>query len=251
MSAATPAAAATGRQSVGVSPVASPFNPVPPGAAAAAQPTAAAYDPAEDYHRYEDDWAGTKVPTPNALRGQIRRFLQNSGMKVGVFQRLISVDAGPYGRFMNGKYKNQWSAANNQTYRAASYFFFREKKLGKKSVAKTLAAVAPTKPQVPDLSGIELPDESIYLTPTEVRKGLSGVQKDYACNNTQLAALVGAPNANAVSRFLVSGGEFGGKEQDMYRYGADFLEKLRIRLGKPKSKKRKAIESEAHQSGKR
>eukprot|EP01047_Picozoa_sp_COSAG01_P093011 COSAG01_NODE_24242_length_785_cov_2.968326_2_plen_80_part_00 len=60
---------------------------------------------------------------------------------------------------------------------------------------------------------MQLVDAEIYLTPAEVRRGLSDVQKKYECNNTQLAGLLGAPNAGAVSRFMVSGGEFGGKDQ--------------------------------------
>lgn len=198
----------------------------------------APYNPGEDYDRYRGDWEGSKATSPNTLRGQIRRFLQNTGMKVGVFHKLISIAAAPYGRFMNGKYKDQWSAAQNQTYRGASYFFFREKKLGKNSVAKMLQSAAAPKPSAPDVSAVALDDENVYLTPAEVRKGLSDVQKDYACNNGQLAHLLGAPNANAVSRFMSSGGEFGGQDQDMYRYGATFLERLRLHLGKPKSKKR-------------
>jgi hypothetical protein len=210
-------------------------------AAAAAHPEEGYTD---NYDTFRDDFYGTKAPSPNALRGSIRRFLQNTGMKVGEFQRIIGISAPPYGRFMNGKYKDQWRATENQTYSAAAYFFFREKKLGKKSVAKRMAATAPTKPPVPDLGAVELDDYTIFLTPIEVRKGLQQVQKDFACNDTQLARVVGAPNANAVSRFLCAGGEFGGQEQDMYRLGATFLEKLRVHLNKPKSKKRRAIEAD-------
>lgn len=205
---------------------------------------AASSDFTADYHSFEDEFFGTKAPSPNALRGQIRRFLQNTGMKVSEFQRIIGVAAAPYGRFMNGKYKDQWRATENQTYRAAAYFMFREKKLGKLSIGKRMQATAPTKLPVPDLSAVVLEDSTVYLTPIEVRKGIQQVQKDYACNNTQLAQLVGAPNANAVSRFLSAGGEFGGSEQDMYSLGANFLEKLRVHLGKPKSKKRRMIEAD-------
>jgi hypothetical protein len=32
-----------------------------------------------------------------------------------------------YSKFMNGKYKDQWSACQNGTYSSAAYFFYREK----------------------------------------------------------------------------------------------------------------------------
>lgn len=205
---------------------------------------AASADFTSDYHEFEDEFYGAKAPSPNALRGQIRRFLQNTGMKVGEFQNIIGVAGAPYNRFMNGKYKNQWSATENQTYRAAAYFMFREKKLGKNSIGKRLKASAPAKPPVPDLSAVSLEDSTVYLTPIEVRKGLQQVQKTYACNNKQLADALGAPNSNAVSRFMSAGGEFGGRDQDMYSLGAHFLEKLRVHQGKPKSKKRRALEAD-------
>lgn len=44
---------------------------------------------------------------------------------------------------------------------------------------------------------------------------------------------------------LGTGGEFGGRDQDMYALGARFLEALRLYLKKPKSRKRKEIEDEA------
>lgn len=116
---------------------------------AAAAAHDASFDPARDYDAYEFEWQRTNAPTPNTLRGQIRRFINSGVMKVGAFQRLIGVAAAPYGRFMNGKYKNQWSASQNQTYRAAAYFFYREKKLGKNSVAKMMRKTAPTKVLTP------------------------------------------------------------------------------------------------------
>jgi hypothetical protein len=151
---------------------------------------------------------------------------------------------------MNNRYKEKWSAMQNTAYYPAAYFFFREKKLGKRSVAntqaKSMVAGRASKPPLPDLSGVD-PDEvddRIFLKPTEVRKGLQQVQYKYACTDAQLARACGAPNANAIGRFMNAGGEFVGKDQDMYPLGARFLEKLRVFHQMPKSKKRKAIESD-------
>eukprot|EP01052_Picozoa_sp_SAG31_P056308 SAG31_NODE_16048_length_725_cov_1.444089_1_plen_106_part_00 len=84
-------------------------------------------DPTEDYDYYHDEFygGGVKAVSPNALKGQIRRFLIKTNMKVGAFQQLIGVGAGPYNKFMTQKYKNQWSATQSSTYSAAAYFFFR------------------------------------------------------------------------------------------------------------------------------
>jgi len=49
---------------------------------------------------------------------------------------------------------------------------------------------------------------------------------------------------------MSKGGEFGGKDQDFYEDAAVFVEKLRIKQNKPKSKKRKSLEEEV-QPGKR
>ena len=152
---------------------------------------------------------------------------------------------------MNGQYKDQWSATSNSTYDAASYFLYREKKLGKKSLAalhNEAAASSNTcgaKPCLPkDLSNIALEDFQIWLTPIEVRKEIQRVLQTYKCTQSDIAKAAGAPNGGAVSRFMAKGGEFGGKDMDFYPAAAEFLEKLRIKEKKPKSKKRKAIEAE-------
>jgi len=155
---------------------------------------------------------------------------------------------------MTGKYKDQFNAMDNSTYQAAAYFFFREKKLGKKSLANTMTAAASAatpggvqggkKAALPDVSKVVLEDDRVFLTPAEVRKGLLDVKREYACTDTELSKKCGAPNGNAVCRFMNMGGEFGGEKQDMYFLGARFLEMLRVHLGKPKSKMRLALEKE-------
>jgi len=157
-------------------------------------------------------------------------------------------------QFMTGKYKDQFNAMDNSTYQAAAYFFFREKKLGKKSLANTMTAAASAatpggvqggkKAALPDVSKVVLEDDRVFLTPAEVRKGLLDVRREYACTDTELSKKCGAPNGNAVCRFMNMGGEFGGEKQDMYFLGARFLEMLRVHLGKPKSKMRLALEKE-------
>ena len=96
--------------------------------------------------------------TPGRLRGQIRKLLESTDIKITELQRMLGVNANSYGKFMNGKYKDPWAATQNGTYHAAAYFFFREKMLGKNALGKTRAhggaAAAAGKPKLPDL-GIE------------------------------------------------------------------------------------------------
>ena len=165
--------------------------------------------------------------------------------------KILQVNSNSYNRFMNGKYKDQWSATSNNTYDAGSYFLYREKKAGKQSFAalhssKTAASGggATAKVSLPDVSGVVLEDFQVFLTPIEVRKEIQRVLATYKCSQSDIAKAAGAPNGGAVSRFMAKGGEFGGKDMDFYEAGAEFLEKLRIKENKPKSKKRKAIEAE-------
>lgn len=225
-----------------------PVAPVSSTKPAAVAPTLAVGECPADYHDLHDDWLddnSKKAPTPNTLRGQIRKFLAATGCKITAFQKIIGVNSNSYNKYMNGKYKDQWSATANSTYSSAAYFFWREKKLGKKALAKRWTAAQPTRPGLPDISTVTLESTDVYLTPKETRKELTSLCSSYACTQASIAKACGAPNANAMSRFMSAGGEFGGRDQDFYELAAIYLEKLRVKLGKPKSKKRKALETEA------
>jgi hypothetical protein len=51
-------------------------------ATVAPSPTAHADDTVDDYDKYEQEFYGSKAPTPNMIRGKIRKFLTATGMKV-------------------------------------------------------------------------------------------------------------------------------------------------------------------------
>ena len=67
--------------------------------------------------------------------------------------------------------------------------------------------------------------------------------KQYKLTQTSLAKLTGN-SAGSVSNFMKQGGQYGGANNDSYHDLADFVEKLRIATGKPKSRKRKLLETE-------
>lgn len=162
---------------------------------------------------------------------------------------------------MNGKYKESWSACQNGTYIAGSFFLWREKQMGKESVGKTHAkakaaggaaggaagatAAKSALPTADMLAAVELESDHVWLTPGEVRKELNIVMKNHGTTVAALARLVEKDlTAANVRNFLKAGGEFGGQKQVAYEPLAHLAERLRILLGKPKSKKRKALEAE-------
>mmetsp|Transcript_110791 Transcript_110791/g.203100 ORF Transcript_110791/g.203100 Transcript_110791/m.203100 type:complete len:312 (-) Transcript_110791:83-1018(-) len=183
--------------------------------------------------------------TPNQLRARIRKLLQQTDIKITEFQHMLSVNANSYNRFMNGKYKNQWSAAENQTYDAASRFFLREEKLGKKAIGKVRAksnSKTGNSEAFPDISTITT-DGLTYLTPGETRQELSKMLKQYKTSLAALARFAGVPY-QSFCLFYKAGGEFGGVDNQAYRPAADLIEKVRVACKKPKSKKRLGLEAE-------
>jgi hypothetical protein len=75
---------------------------------------------------------------------------------------MLGVNSNSYNKFMNGKYKHQWSAAENQTYDAAARFFLREQKLGKQAVGKSRAKAKG------EVAGCTFPDISDVLTGSKI-----------------------------------------------------------------------------------
>lgn len=208
-----------------------------------------------DYDNSEDDAfeeeALRRAGSPVAIRGKILKFLQTTDVKIGEFQNILGVNSNSYNRFVNSKYKNPWSAAENQTYRAAARFFLREKKLGSKAMgvmrkikkdpntgkSSKLSAL-----EMPNISGV-LTDGFTYLTPEETRRQLRVLLKLYQTSNAALAKLANVPY-QSFNLFLKATGEFGGGKNQVYHPAAQLVEKIRIARGQPKSQKRLGIEAE-------
>ena len=65
---------------------------------------------------------GCKQKSPNQIRGDIRKFMAENGMNQTRFLEKIGVNANSFNKFMNGVYKDQWSACQNGTYWAAAKY---------------------------------------------------------------------------------------------------------------------------------
>lgn len=198
-----------------------------------------------------EDEALRQAGSPVAIRGKILKFLQTTDVKITEFQSILGVNSNSYGKFVNGKYKNPWSAAENQTYRAAARFFLREKKLGSKAMGvmrkikkepKTGKSSKHSVVDMPDISGV-VTDGFTYLTPEETRRQLRALLKLYQTSNAALAKLADAPY-QSFNLFLKATGEFGGEKNQVYHRAAQLVEKFRIARGQPKSQKRLGIEAE-------
>ena len=210
----------------------------------------------DDYSSFRDEFEATPLTvTPGRLRGQIRKLLETTDIKITELQRMLGVNANSYGKFMNGKYKDPWAATQNGTYHAAAYFFFREKMLGKNALGKTRAhgaaaagggggaAAAAGKPKLPDISGIET-DGRTWLTPGEVRRELRALLQAYDTSVAALARLADVPYQSFMKFCNIDAGDFGGEGNQAYHPAAELAEKFRIARGKGKGTKRSALEAE-------
>jgi hypothetical protein len=214
---------------------------------------------------YEEFISSPITITPARLRTKIRKLLTSTDIKIGEFQKMLSVNANSYGKFMNGKYKDPWSATQNGTYVAAAFFFYMEERLGKQALGKTRARHATTssssprattdavsktksrtggaKPALPDVRTTQLENGHTWLTPGEVRKGLQDLQLTFDTSVAGLARMADVPY-QSFNNFVKAGGMWGAKDNQAYPRAAALVEKVRIQLQKPKSAKRKALEAE-------
>ena len=221
-----------------------------------------------------------KQISPNAIRGQITRFLAESGMTQKAFmEKAGGINPGAFHRFMKpGSDKNQWSACQNQTYWGAARFLAREKirkkirqrdakKASKKrkrehengasssssasSTPSSVVAAPLSKKQKKEqaeallarilaVPGVEL-DGPIYDNCDIIRKK---VNRFIATSGVGITMLLKALNLNGGSwaSFKKLKGKGGGAANMCYPAFYKFFEQKRILEKKAKSKARKAAE---------
>lgn len=93
----------------------------------------------------QDGWVPTtasgKQKSPNAIRNELQRFIDNSSETQTAIVGQLGVNYNSFSKFMNPKsYKNQWSAVQNGTYWAAARFLAQKKHESKVSGKKRKAA---------------------------------------------------------------------------------------------------------------
>lgn len=184
-----------------------------------------------------------RPPTPGQVRMKLRNLMTKKSMSASEVQKLIGCGPSAWSKLMNGKYKGGVSGAGgNEAYQMGSYFFWKEKKLGKEGQLAPLQAKAKpsAKSPFPDISKVKT-DGKTYLTPAETRRELLRLMRNYKVTQANFAKMV---RTSSITKFMESGGEFGGGESESYDGLAAICEKVRIATGKPKSKKRLALEHE-------
>lgn len=215
----------------------------------------------EDAELYEE-FESCSPPTLSQVRAKVRSLIMDANVRIQDLQRMIGVEPGPdWNKFMNGRYSNPADAYTNNAFKRTAYFFWKEKRLGKAGKLTTLqrdagvkqppakaARVAVTrqrhtgKTPLPDLMHWQS-DGKTWLTPEEVRKETIEVFETYDATQGAVAEMINE-NPCMMGRFLKDKGEFGGSRKGCYHGLAQFLEKLRLATGTPKSRKRLAIEAE-------
>lgn len=216
----------------------------------------------------------------NQVRAKIRQYINSGEMKVGEFQDKLGVKAGSYGRFMgqNGPDKGMGS----ETFWAAAKFFKQREIAGVKmpsasrkkakttgfdsAEGTTTAAKALSKKdqlaaleREHDVSDVHLPGEEndevpVYDTCDMARTKISRFMRESPVStNASFIRLINAAlpansemqgTARQMTTFLNGKGPTKGAESNVFYTSYVFFEKMRVKQGKPKNKKRQEMEAE-------
>ncbi|KAI3324215.1 hypothetical protein HD806DRAFT_494452 [Xylariaceae sp. AK1471] len=194
--------------------------------------------------------------TPQQTRRKIRDFIDGGNMKVGEFQKAIGVGSTSYQRFMSmiGTHKGELS----DTYPRAARFFKKLELQGLKAAPPPRAKKAKTntkEKEYLDVSGIHLQGEEtkqvpVFDTCDEVRKKIRAVLRHAEVSQAALCRTITAeclPNDRKLSStqlasFLGKEGSMSGNTSIVFYGSYVFLEKRRLKEGKPKSKFREEME---------
>ena len=205
-----------------------------------------------DDNGYDSDEPITE--TCDAIRRKINKLINSGEMKVTEFQRACNINSNSYGRFM--KLKGPYAGDMNQTYGAAFRFFKAreaagikcrsQKKVKKNEESKKLDV------STVELSGEEDESVEVYDTCDEVRRKIAAYLREpnvaQAAFLRSLAQMLPDPTATLRSKqlndFQAKKGPLAGNTSKIYYAAYVFFEKLRLKQGKPKTKKRLENEDE-------
>lgn len=190
------------------------------------------------------------------IRTKINALLRSGEVKVTHFQKELDINSISYGRFI--KLKGAWNGIDNQTFDAAHRFFRKREEKGIK-IAQPKTASANELRQF-DTTGVVLDGESnqdvaVYDDCNEVRRKINAHLKEPGVTQAGFCREIAKffmdddkkIQSKQLSDFLKKKGESAGAESCVY-YGAYvFFEKLRIKKGTKKGKKR--MQSEARYPG--
>ena len=184
----------------------------------------------------------------NQIRAKINQLIRSGEMKVTEFQRSNGINSNSYGRFM--KLKGADSGIDNNTYHGGHAFFLRRERKGIKPKAKKAKAADNADYDVSEIyiDGEEGEDLPIYDTCDDIRTKIQahlrlGVTQAALCREIGKMYRPTRPlQSKQLSDFLRKKGPTCGNTSVVY-YGAYvYFEKLRIKNGAERTKKRREVE---------
>lgn len=199
-------------------------------------------------------------------------------MKVGEFQKKLNVSAASYRGFMNGS--GPTKGMQSDTFINASFFFKKRELAGVKmprakkakisdgvTTKKATAADKEKEDKKYDVSGVTLDGEDklavpIYDTCDDLRTKINRLMRENAgSTNAGFVRMINAAAFPAdatkptiatpaqLSTFLKGSGPVKGASSPVFYAAYVFFEKLRVRDGKPKTKKREEMEQAWKRTG--
>lgn len=186
----------------------------------------------------------------NQIRTKINQLLRSGEMKVTEFQRSLDINSNSYGRFM--KLKGPYSGSENQTYYAAHRYFLKREREGRKMPKpKKVKEEDLAKWDVSDvhIDGEESDDLPIHDTCDDLRPKIQAHLRNPGVTQAALCREIGIMyhpvrpvQSKQLSDFLKKKGPTSGSSSVVYYGGYLYFEKLRIKTGAKKSKKRIEVE---------
>lgn len=195
--------------------------------------------------------------TPNQVRRRIREFIEGGNMKVGEFQQALGITSTSYQRFMRMTGSDEGSGT---TIYPRAFRFFRKRELQglKAAPARKPATKKPRKAaqqdQLLDVGGVALDGEDteevpVYDTCDEVRRKVRAFLRKPDVSQQAFCRAISAcceedrkVQSRQLNAFLGKKGPMEGNTSPAFYGSYVFLEKLRIKEGKPKSKMREEME---------
>ncbi len=192
------------------------------------------------------------------VRRKITAFVNSGVMKVTEFQKVIGVNSNSYGRFM--KQRGPYAGCDNQTYEAAYRFFKKRELAGLKMPSKKRKTSAASDKEVDehDVSNIHLDGEEdeavpIWDTCDDIRRKINAHLR--LPNVTQASFLRALSTSwpshdqrkltgKQLNDFLAKTGPMSGNASGVFYAAYVYFEKLRIKQGKKKGKKRLEMEDQ-------
>jgi hypothetical protein len=185
------------------------------------------------------------------MKAAIRKHLGETGKNQTTFVKEINVNSNSYGKFMNLAYKDQWSAVQNGTYRAAGVYLAKYKiqKQIDDLMSKEAGIAPPTKKsrcdmdnQLDAINAVVVGETPVYANCDEVRQMINKYLTSSVVSQARWLNSIGVAS-NSLACFRKMKGKGAGASNKTYPLAWRFFEKKRILENKPKSDKR--LEQEA------